>query len=60
MHKLFEIWRCLRRDEMGAAMVEYGLLAALISLVCVGAMSIIGTDLNTVFARAASKLASAS
>ncbi len=38
-------------------MVEYGLLVALIALVCVGAVTLIGTDLNTLFDKLATKLA---
>lgn len=32
----------LARSEDGAAMVEYGLLVALIALVCIGALTIAG------------------
>jgi pilus assembly protein Flp/PilA len=39
----------LRRDEDGAAMVEYGLLVALIALVVAGAATTLGTDLATMF-----------
>ena len=37
------------REEDGVTMVEYGLLAALISVVCIVAIKVIGTQLNTVF-----------
>lgn len=37
------------RDEEGATMVEYGLMVALIAVVCVGAVVTIGTELNEVF-----------
>jgi len=39
------------REEDGVTMVEYGLLAALISIVCIVAIQVIGTQLNTVFTR---------
>ena len=39
------------REEDGVTMVEYGLLAALISIVCIVAIQVIGTQLNTVFER---------
>ena len=45
------------KDDQGAAMVEYGLLVALIALVCIGAVTLVGTDLNTIFGKVASKLA---
>ena len=35
------------KDESGATAIEYGLLAALISIVAIGAMTTIGTNLNT-------------
>lgn len=36
-------------EEEGVTMVEYGLIAALIAIVCVAAITAIGTNLNTVF-----------
>ena len=35
------------RDDSGATAIEYGLIAALISVVIVGALTTIGTNLNT-------------
>jgi pilus assembly protein Flp/PilA len=39
----------LGRDDRGATAVEYGLMVALIAAVIIGAVTIIGTNLNTVF-----------
>jgi pilus assembly protein Flp/PilA len=36
-------------DESGATAIEYGLIAALISVVIVGALTTIGSNLNTKF-----------
>ena len=36
-------------DETGASMVEYGLLVALIAVVCIVAVGIIGSKLDTKF-----------
>ena len=36
-------------DEQGASMVEYGLLVALIAVVCIAAVGLIGTRLDTKF-----------
>ena len=36
-------------DESGATAIEYGLIAALIAVVIVGAVTLIGTKLNTSF-----------
>jgi len=35
------------KGEEGATMVEYGLMLALIAVVCVAAVTLIGTNLNT-------------
>ena len=37
------------RNEDGATAIEYGLIAALISVVIVGALTTIGSNLNTKF-----------
>ena len=37
------------RGEEGATMVEYGLMLALIAVVCVAAVGLIGGTLNTKF-----------
>lgn len=45
-------------DESGATAIEYGLIAALISVVIIGALSTIGTNLNAAFTRIGSGLVS--
>ncbi len=37
------------KDESGATAIEYGLIAALISVVIIGALTLVGTGLNTKF-----------
>jgi pilus assembly protein Flp/PilA len=37
------------RDESGATAIEYGLIAALISVVIITALQLIGTNLTTAF-----------
>jgi Flp pilus assembly pilin Flp len=39
----------LRRSEEGQDLLEYGLLAALIALVALGAVATVGRTINTVF-----------
>ena len=39
----------LRSDEQGATAVEYGLMVSLIAIVIIAAVTLIGTNLNTVF-----------
>lgn len=38
-----------RNDESGATAIEYGLIAGLVSVVIIGAITLVGTDLDTVF-----------
>ena len=44
------------KDESGATAIEYGLIAALIALVIIGAVTAIGTNLSTTFQTIASKI----
>jgi len=44
------------RDESGATAIEYGLIAALISVVIIGAVSSVGTKLTTTFTTVAGSL----
>jgi len=37
------------RDENGATMIEYGLIAALVSVAAIAALGILGTDLTNIF-----------
>lgn len=37
------------RDESGATAIEYGLIAALIAVVIIGAVTAVGTKLSTTF-----------
>ena len=37
------------RDEAGATAIEYGLIAALIAVAAITALSTVGTQLNTTF-----------
>ncbi len=39
----------LMRDESGATAIEYGLIAALISVVIIAAITAVGTQLSTTF-----------
>ncbi|MFL9891281.1 Flp family type IVb pilin [Paraburkholderia sp. RL17-383-BIF-A] len=36
-------------DEQGVTAIEYGLIASLIAVVIIGAVTLVGTDLNAVF-----------
>jgi pilus assembly protein Flp/PilA len=46
----------LIRNEKGATAIEYGLIAALIAVAAIGAMSSIGSALNTTFGEVSTNL----
>jgi pilus assembly protein Flp/PilA len=48
----------LIKNEKGATAIEYGLIAALIAVAAIGAMTSIGTRLNTTFNNVSNNLPS--
>lgn len=44
------------RDETGATAIEYGLIAALIAVVIIGAVQLLGSNLSTTFSTVAASL----
>ena len=46
----------LRRDDEGAALVEYGMLVGLIAVICVVAVTTLGTEVSTAFSNIANAL----
>ena len=51
--------RSLADDHDGATAIEYGLIAGLIALAIVAAVTLVGTDLSTLFTDIAGELAAA-
>lgn len=49
MKKLMNNVMSFMRDEEGVTAIEYGLIAALIAVVIIGAVSAIGTNLSDLF-----------
>jgi len=47
----------LIQDEKGQAMTEYGLIIALVAIVVIGALGLIGTNINTKFTTIKDELA---
>jgi pilus assembly protein Flp/PilA len=47
------------KDESGVTAIEYGLIAALISVVAIAAMTTVGTNLKSVYTTIGDKLVSA-
>ena len=41
--------RKILKSDKGATAIEYGLIAALIAVVIIGAVSVVGTNLSTTF-----------
>ena len=46
-------------DTRGATMIEYGLIAALVAVVLITALTALGTDLSTMFGSVSSELVAA-
>lgn len=44
------------REEKGAALAEYGLLVALIAVVCITAIALLGTNISGAFNTIANKI----
>ena len=49
----------LFKNEDGATAIEYGLIAALIAVAAIGAMSAVGTQLSTTFNSVSTNLSTA-
>ncbi len=47
--KMINVIRKLIKDESGATAIEYGLIAALVSVAAIGALTAMGDSLNTMF-----------
>ena len=43
-------------DESGVTAIEYGLIAALVAVIIIGAVSTVGTNLKTTFSTVAASL----
>lgn len=51
-----KIFRTLRKDESGATAIEYGLIAALIAVAAITALTSLGGSLETTFTTVGGKL----
>ncbi|WP_137891385.1 Flp family type IVb pilin [Ramlibacter sp. 2FC] len=56
MEKIILATRRFLRDEEGVTAIEYGLIAALIAIVIIAAVSLVGQDLNNTFQEVANAL----
>lgn len=57
MNKLVYAVTAFVKDEEGVTAIEYGLIAGLIAVVIIGAVTTVGSDLNKVFKKVATALA---
>ena len=53
------ILKKIRKDESGATAIEYGLIAALVSVAAIGALTILGESLETMFTSVSTALQTA-
>jgi pilus assembly protein Flp/PilA len=56
MTTLIDVAKRFGRDEAGASLAEYGLLLALIAVVCIAAVSLLGTTITGMFNTVASTI----
>jgi len=49
MSRTFSNLKSFVRDEEGASLAEYGLLLALIAVVCIAAIALVGTNVSSMF-----------
>jgi pilus assembly protein Flp/PilA len=56
MKRIFDRIKTFARDEEGASMVEYGLMVALIAVVCILVVKALGTGVSKAFDEAQSQV----
>ena len=56
MTKLLAAHTKFVRDEEGASLVEYGLLLSLVAVVCIAAITLLGTSISTMLSNLASQI----
>ena len=56
---MIKVIRTFAKDESGATAIEYGLIAALVSVAAIGALTAMGGSLSDMFNSVSSHLASA-
>lgn len=57
MLTIYTWFQALKSDKRAVTALEYGLIAALIAVVIIGAVTTLGTNLSTVFSTIGSKFA---
>lgn len=54
--KLVQFAQKFVREDDGVTAIEYGLIAFLIAIVIIGSVTLVGTNLNTIFGQIAAAL----
>lgn len=53
---MLTIFRRLVKEQSGVTAIEYGLIASLIAVAIIAAVTLVGSDLNSTFSNVASNL----
>lgn len=53
---MIKVFRNFITDDSGATAIEYGLIAALIAVVIIGAVTLVGSNLSTTFTTVAGSI----
>ena len=53
---MLKLTKRFRRDQQGAALVEYGLLVGLIAVLCIVAIQLVGQEISNAFSSLAAAL----
>lgn len=56
MTKLLAAHTKFVRDEEGASLVEYGLLLSLVAVVCIAAITLLGSNISTMLSNLATQI----
>jgi pilus assembly protein Flp/PilA len=56
LSRLIKLQARLRNCDRGATAVEYGLMVALIAIVIIGAVTLLGTNLSSLFSNVATSV----
>ena len=56
---MIRVFRAFAKDESGATAIEYGLIAALVSVAAIGALTAMGGSLSNMFTTVSSALSTA-
>ncbi len=56
MMKVLAVHTKFVRDEEGASLVEYGLLLSLVAVVCIAAITVLGTSISDMLTKLASNI----